>query len=177
MKSELKVNIGCGNDIREGFINIDIDKSVNADKHCNIEEGLPFKDNSVDYIYTRHCLEHIHQEKFNFVLEEIRRVCRDKAIVEIHVPYFTNVLTFRTLTHYTPMTYNSFNNLGFNILKRKFSFFRTSFPYRQNKILNILKFVNPILSFFPNILPNVYERLFCWVFPMEEIYFKLEVVK
>jgi len=41
-----KLNIGCGYDKKEGFMNIDIAGGVNPDKVVNIEKGLPFKENT-----------------------------------------------------------------------------------------------------------------------------------
>jgi len=177
MKGKNKLNLGCGDDYREDMINIDIDKSKKADIHCNLEKGIPVKDNSIEYIFTRHCLEHLHQEYFTFMINEMKRVCKNGAIIEIYLPYFTSFLYFRTMTHYTPMTLTTFDGLGFEVINKKMYFFRVSYPYKENKVANTLRIFNPILSFLPNTFPRIYERLFCWTYPMEELYFKLKVNK
>ena len=43
----IKLNLGCGNDYRRGWLNCDKSKEVNPDKVVDLEKKLPFKDNSV----------------------------------------------------------------------------------------------------------------------------------
>jgi len=45
----LKLNLGCGLDKREGYINLDVRKEVKPDIVCDLEHSfLPFTDESVD---------------------------------------------------------------------------------------------------------------------------------
>ena len=181
MEKMRKLNLGCGEDYREGFVNVDIRKDVKTDSIVNIEKKLPFKDNSFDYIYSRHVIEHIHPEKLKFLMDEIYRVCKNNAVVEIHVPHFSCGKTYQSYTHLTPISYFTFDCSefsGFKIIKRRFSFMRSELPYTGNQKLNkIAKILNPIFSFIPNKAPFIYERFFCWIFPVEEISFKMMVVK
>jgi hypothetical protein len=55
--SDLRLNLGCGSDIRVGSINIDL-LSKEADLHLDLRESLPFRDDSVSVIYGEHCFEH-----------------------------------------------------------------------------------------------------------------------
>jgi len=167
-------------DYREGFVNVDIDDKVKKDMKVNIELGLPFKDNAFDYIYTRHVLEHLHPEKLDFVVSEICRVCTNGAIVDAFVPYFSCGKTFQSYDHLTFFSYFTFTKrfTQLKILKRKLSFMRAEFPYTGKPILNkIAKIINPICSFLPNTFPSIYERGFCWIYPVEELHFKFRVVK
>ena len=176
-----KLHLGCGRDYREGFTNIDINKNVKTDKVVDIENGLPFKDDTFNYIYSRHVLEHIHPEKLKFVMDEIHRVCKKEAIIEIHLPHFSCGKTYMSYDHLIPVSYFTFDCKefdGFKILKRRLNFMRSELPYTGNRELNKLsKIINPIFSFFPNKAPFIYERLFCWIYPMEEISFKMKVIK
>ena len=54
------LDIGCGRNKRKDAIGIDIVKLEGVDIVCNLEEGLPFKDNTFDLVYASHILEHIH---------------------------------------------------------------------------------------------------------------------
>lgn len=54
----LKLNLGCGNDIREGYTNIDIRKTHPDVLQCPIEI-LHFEDNSVDEILAIDVMEHL----------------------------------------------------------------------------------------------------------------------
>jgi len=51
-QSNLKLNIGCGQDRKEGWVNIDLDK--NGDLRLDMREQLPFSGASVDLIYSEH---------------------------------------------------------------------------------------------------------------------------
>jgi SAM-dependent methyltransferase len=106
----MKLNIGCGYDKLDGYINIDISKDVNPDKVVNIEKGLPFNTNSVDEIYSCHCLEHIRPEKWRYVLKEIARVCKNNTIITLDLP-FDNAGTRTHFDHYRTFTYGSFQEL------------------------------------------------------------------
>lgn len=177
-----KLNLGCGEDYRKGFVNLDISDKVKKDYKINIEDGLrQFKDNIFDYVYSRHVLEHINPGKLLFTMDEIHRVCKPGAIVDIYVPHFSCGKTYQSYDHLTFMSWFTFIGNDFNkfkTIKRKLSFMRAELPYTGKPILNKLsKIINPILSFLPNKFPFIYERFFCWVYPMEEIHFKFEVIK
>lgn len=82
----LKIDIGCGTRKREGFIGVDITSAPGVDYVLDItKDPLPFEDNSVSHVFSSHCFEHIENPKF--VLREITRVCMDRAVVEIWLPY------------------------------------------------------------------------------------------
>lgn len=105
-QDQIKINIGSGGEELLGFKTIDIDASTKPDIVCDIENGLPFQDNSVDEIKCSHVLEHINN--IIFVLKEFYRVCKNGSKITIVVPLmdasdmthvrFFNEHTFRTLT-------------------------------------------------------------------------------
>jgi len=105
-----KLNIGCGYEKKEGFINLDKAKEVKPDIVCNIEEGLPFPDNHFKYIYSEHCLEHIRPDKWKFVLNEIARVSKDGCVLELLLP-FDNMATRTNCDHYRTFGFMSFDPL------------------------------------------------------------------
>lgn len=82
----LKLDLGCGGAKKKGFIGIDAILGPGVDIKHNIEEGIPFPDNSVDEIYTSHFLEHVQNRKVPFVLKECARVLKAKGKVRIEVP-------------------------------------------------------------------------------------------
>jgi len=98
--------------------------------------------------------------------------------VVIYVPYFSCSITYKTIDHISAFSYYTFeSSKEFNVLEKKLSFFRKSFGY-GNKYIDVLtKLLNPLLSFFPNALPLIYERFFCWIYPVEELKVVLEVRK
>ena len=81
-----KLNIGCGEQSMEGFVGIDI-HDYGQEIVRDITRGLPFDDNSVDEIYSSHCLEHIRREDVLFVWEEIYRVLKKGGTFTLTVPH------------------------------------------------------------------------------------------
>ena len=81
----MKLNLGCEIHKFKDFINIDIDKSVNPDLLCDIKK-LPYEDNSVDFIYAGHLLEHLYYDLVPEYLSEWRRVLKIGGKLVIVVP-------------------------------------------------------------------------------------------
>lgn len=54
--------------------------------HHNAEYGIPFPDESVDYLYSSHLLEHLFREDAKSLLKETYRVLKKGGIVRICVP-------------------------------------------------------------------------------------------
>ena len=85
-KNPIKLNLGCGNDIKAGYINIDkYNNTKNADLNCDFE-NLPFIDGGVDEIYASHIFEHISFLNVYSVIDEWKRVLRIGGVLEIRVP-------------------------------------------------------------------------------------------
>ena len=82
----MKINLGSGSRHQEGFINIDINPSVNPDLVADISEGLPFEDSSVDYVRAFDFLEHIEMGKTIDVIDEIWRVLKPGGQFESFTP-------------------------------------------------------------------------------------------
>ena len=112
--SMLKLNLGCGRTKFDGFINCDKALEVNPDMVVDMEQTLPFEDNSVDYIYSAHCLEHINPSKFRFALQEIARVACNGCILELRLP-FDNMGCRVNFDHYRTFNWSSFDQLCENV--------------------------------------------------------------
>jgi SAM-dependent methyltransferase len=54
--------------------------------HHNIEYGIPFPDESVDYLYSSHLLEHLFREDAKKLLREAWRVLKKGGTIRIGVP-------------------------------------------------------------------------------------------
>lgn len=86
-----KLNLGCGFDKREGFMNADNFVECAPDVHIDIEQTpWPLADNSFDYILMKHVLEHVGADfhTFSRVMRELYRVISPEGMIEIHVPHF-----------------------------------------------------------------------------------------
>jgi predicted SAM-dependent methyltransferase len=86
-----KLNLGCGFDKRDGFVNADNFAECEPDVHIDIEQTpWSLADNSFDYILMKHVLEHVGADfkTFACVMRELYRVTAPGGIIEIHVPHF-----------------------------------------------------------------------------------------
>lgn len=83
----MKLNLGCGEDIREGWVNVDVDPSCEPDRILNLEDTpWPFEDSSADKILLDNVLEHIRPDKRNSVIAEIARIANGEVIIRTPVP-------------------------------------------------------------------------------------------
>lgn len=97
------INLGSGykrmkSTGNETWINIDSNPKCMPDKVRDLNKGLPFDDNSIDLIYSEHCLEHIQDLKS--LMEECYRVLKEGGIFRYIVPYaFKGNAGFRHIEH------------------------------------------------------------------------------
>ena len=89
-KNPVKLNLGCGNDIKPGYINIDrYNNTGQVDMKCDIAD-LPFADNTVDEIFTAHVFEHIMINDVYAVLEEWYRALKLDGKLVMKLPNLEN---------------------------------------------------------------------------------------
>ncbi|MBU3924008.1 MAG: class I SAM-dependent methyltransferase [Nanoarchaeota archaeon] len=110
----MKLNVGCGLDYREGWINLDRDKDANADVVFDLSklserEKLPFSDNYFERIIMFDVLEHFFDPLP--ILKELYRVCKIGGTIEIKVPYGVN--SVKALEHRRIFVLGSFNTHSF----------------------------------------------------------------
>ncbi len=79
------VNVGCGFTYHKDWINLDLKKSKFVRYH-NIQEPLPFEDNSIDVIYHSHALEHLTKEEGKVFISECYRVLKNNGIMRVVIP-------------------------------------------------------------------------------------------
>jgi len=84
-KIGLKLNIGCGSNRKEGWVNIDL--SSNADLTLDMRERIPLSDNSAKIIYSEHFVEHLdYPENAKLFLRECFRLLEPNGIFRVGVP-------------------------------------------------------------------------------------------
>ena len=80
-----KLNLGCGNDILPGFINVDKYSDNPKVEKREVQEYLPtLPNNCIDFVKAHHVLEHI--QDLDFVMQHIHRVCVNGSTIDIVVP-------------------------------------------------------------------------------------------
>jgi hypothetical protein len=105
----MKLNLGCGNDYMEGYVNVDMGSC-----RCDVSHDLgvfpwPFEDSSVDEVVLKHIFEHFNPEEFITITRELYRICKDKAIIQIISPHAGSDNYWTDPTHKMPLTARTFD--------------------------------------------------------------------
>ncbi|MBS3119657.1 methyltransferase domain-containing protein [Candidatus Woesearchaeota archaeon] len=120
----LKLNLGCGANIMEGWMNVDIKPGKGVDKIVDLDKAWPWKDSSVDEIYMKHTLEHLADQVKS--LKEAKRVLRKGGKLTIRGPFYNHYSAFADPTHksnwLTPYSFYWIELYvgGFRLAKRQF---------------------------------------------------------
>ena len=83
--NQIKLEIGCGKRPRSGYLTCDIRPLPGVDFVCSADK-LPFDDETVDEVYSRHVVEHFSLKEFLKVLEEWNRVLKIGGKIYIICP-------------------------------------------------------------------------------------------
>jgi predicted SAM-dependent methyltransferase len=86
-KTPLKLHLGCGNRHLEGYINIDLRKTISTDLVCNIRK-LPYPNNTVELIETYHVIEHLSRHDLSKALKEWFGVISPGGMLIVECPDF-----------------------------------------------------------------------------------------
>lgn len=171
-KHSLKLHLGCGNDIKQDFINLDSVKLPGVDIVHDLNKfPWPFKQNVFEKIISISTLEHL--ENLIKVMEEIHRISKNEAIIEIRVPHFSSLGAFKDPTHKIFFSYYSFDyftdDFNYNFYtKARFKILKRKIIY--GKIFKPLEII-------ANLFPKIHEIFLRKFFPVQDLYFKLKVVK
>ena len=103
----MKLNLGCGNKLLKGYINLDKFNYYKCDITHDLEKfPYPFKNDSVNEILLSHVLEHIGQQPDTFIniIKELYRICTNNALITINVPHPRHEDFLSDPTHVRPIT-------------------------------------------------------------------------
>lgn len=112
----MKINIGSGYSKIPEFLSIDYDEANEPDYCLNIEtDALPFENDAVETVVAHHILEHLGDGYFH-CLQELYRVCKHGAIIDIRVPHPRHDAFLADPTHRRPIT-----PMGLQLFSKKFN--------------------------------------------------------
>jgi SAM-dependent methyltransferase len=111
----MKLNLGCGFDRREGWLNVDNFALCEPDRLLDIEAtpwDLPT--DGFEHVLLKHVLEHVGATfpVFSAVMRELYRVTAPGGIVEIHVPHVRHDSFWTDPTHVRAFTLETFQMLS-----------------------------------------------------------------
>jgi hypothetical protein len=107
----MQLNLGCGFDRREGYLNVDAWPDCQPDLLVDLEcFPWPFESSSITRILARHVLEHLGADtaRFSGLWQELYRIAAPGCVLEVHVPYYKSADFWSDPTHvrvYTPLTF------------------------------------------------------------------------
>lgn len=81
LRFSVKINLGCGNNLKEGYVNIDLYSDA-ADVQLPLDD-LPYEDGSISSIYCEHALEHVPHA---VALNEWFRILEYKGVLNLLIP-------------------------------------------------------------------------------------------
>jgi ubiquinone/menaquinone biosynthesis C-methylase UbiE len=110
----MKLNLGCGYNKLENYVNVDHDINCKPDIVANLEELLPFADNSISEIILNHVLEHLGQDTKTYlnIWKEFYRILKNDGVIKIAVPHWNHDNFHHDPTHVrkvTPIGVDMFN--------------------------------------------------------------------
>lgn len=185
----LKLDLGSGGVSVKKIYSVDHLALDGVDIVADLNKPLDLlPDNSVDYIYSRHALEHI--QDFFMVMHEIHRISKPGGVIEIIVPHFSNIYGYSDPTHvrfFGLFTMHYFSKSENQPKARKVPPFYTEFKFKIKSIKIefyrndfIDRIFSPILSRLVNSnikYQEFYERRLSMIFHAWQITYIMEVDK
>jgi len=168
-----RLNLGCGTDIRKGWVNLDKTAIKGVDIICDIErQPLPFNDNEFDEILCQDVLEHTD---YIPLVGELHRILKKGGSVFIRAPHFSSLNRYLDPTHKNSFSYRTFDffitghtrsyyfNFSFSRTVNKRITFRKNIFYCYNYI------VEPVINIH-DVTRKLYEGTFISrFFPAEDV--------
>jgi len=180
-----KLNLGCGETKKEGYVNVDWQSLTNPDVTHDLNSlPYPFPDSSFDLIEAFHVIEHL--DKPFAIMKELHRISRTGGEVIIKVPHFSRGFTHAEHAHGFDVTFPLYFNKAFT----KSGFYGIEFDLKKMEMhwlaffhllpamgygkgmIGFLRFVNTLISGLANLSAPFTSRIWCfWVGGFDEIEF------
>lgn len=169
------LDIGCGRNKKEGAIGIDFCSNTNADIIHNLNIfPWPLSDNIFEKVIMNNVIEHL--DDIVKVMEEIHRVSKNGAEVIITTPHFSSLYSWQDPTHKHHLALDSFDFFTKDTRHSNFYTDKT-FEILEKRI----DFGKSLLSIIPKFIfclsKHKYEKHFAFLFPANQLYFRLRVIK
>ena len=185
------LDVGCGRAKTAGAIGIDFNATTQADIVHDLDRfPWPIASDRFERVVCSHIVEHV-AEMIGF-MQEVHRVARPNALVEIVTPHFSNRFSFTDPTHRRHLSLRSFDyfleptpmappNLVQRALETKYSvpdFYTTSrFRILDARVSMARPFRLAGIQWLANRFGDFYELYWAFIFPARDLYFTLQVVK
>ena len=179
-----KLNLGCGTDIRPGWVNLDSSREIpGVDVVHDLDHlPLPFADGSFDYILAQDVLEHLADPVAT--LKELHRILDRGGRLAIRVPHFTSRNNYIDPTHRNRFAIEWFDFFVNGSRRRRerpyyfgFAFARVASERITFENTSLWTVFNPVFGWFVNLSRRsrvAYESTFLRAAPADNIVVELE---
>lgn len=180
-----RLNLGCGQYPKAGFLNVDVDPLAKADEFHDLScFPYPFEDARFDLVEMDHVLEHLSSPRD--AMHEIWRILKPGGMLRLRVPHFS-----RGFSHYDhkcgfdvtfplyfdPKFPGGYTGVHFEHVRTRLIWFAQ--PWLKRQILSNFAYIvgcvlGAVFDAVGNLTPLATSRLFCfWLGGYEEIFFEL----
>jgi SAM-dependent methyltransferase len=167
------LDIGCGSAKTPGAVGLDISAETDADIVHNLDVfPYPIEDGSFDQILLQDVIEHVREPIR--VFEELHRISRPGARIQLRTPHFSSVLAYGDPTHR-----HYFSRLAIESLAEPRFAHYTDVRFRVIHIsLDLwLPFRLIGLERLANRIPSLYEKYLAFRFPAMNMRAEFEALK
>jgi len=159
-KKGLKVQLGCGSEMRPGWVNIDLkfgsSLALDLNEHPDtvlirhdLRRGLPLEEGSCDYVYSSHFFEHLEYRYGSGLMRDCYRVLRPGGTFRIVLPntregwgqylrgnneYFDLIDILKTCPYIEPGTETLIDYVNYKIYQRG----EHKYCYDEEKVVLLL---------------------------------------
>lgn len=88
------LHVGCGTHLIAGFLNTDLLSSSDQVLRLDATKPFPFDDESFDFIFSEHMIEHVHYVDGLNMLSECHRVLKRGGKIRVSTPDLERVMNF-----------------------------------------------------------------------------------
>jgi len=180
-----KLNLGCGENKKAGYVNVDWQEAVHPDVLHDLNQfPYPFSDGTSDLIEAFHVVEHL--DRPFAVVKELHRILKPGGVLQIRVPHFSRGFTHAehtcgfdvTFPLYFNKTFTTSGYIGCELNLVKMELHYIAFTHLLKYVgygglrLYLIRQLNALVSLFANLNPYLASRLWCfWVGGFDEIEF------
>ncbi len=184
-----KLNLGCGEFKKQGYLNVDNFSVSEPDLRHDLNSfPYPFADDSFSLIEADHLLEHLNDPFM--VMKELHRICKDGAMVKLRVPHFSRGFTHAQHCrgfdvsfplYFKPDFPGGYQGVEFKVKKMELHWFSQLYLKRKvmpEIICRAAQLAGGLIDLAAGLSPFFCSRLWCfWVGGFEEIEFEFIAVK
>jgi len=185
----LRIDIGSGTRPRAGFYGLDQLDAAGVDMVADLNQPLALlPDNCAEHLFSSHSLEHV--EKLLPLMDEIHRIMRPGATLEVIAPHFSNPYYYSDPTHvrfFGLYTMSYFVDVDKQPGPHKVPAFPTKTRFELESVtlsfyrFNLLdRLFVPFLRYFVNRTPGAqhfYELRLSRLFPAAEVRYRMRACK